>query len=88
MRHRLYGGVRGRCCNAPLYSIEDKIYLFCTLKDLDFDDIHFHKDHRMTQIIISGKFEETGIAVYMENDSDELTMENLVLNERFSDLTD
>ena len=68
--------------------IEDKIYLFCTLKDLDFDDIHFHKDHRMTQIIISGKFEETGIAVYMENDSDELTMENLVLNERFSDLTD
>lgn len=21
MRHRLYGGVRGRCCNAPLYSI-------------------------------------------------------------------
>jgi len=42
----------------------------------------------MTQIIISGKFEETGIAVYMENDSDELTMENLVLNERFSDLTD
>ena len=23
MRHRLYGGVRGRCCNAPLYSIDE-----------------------------------------------------------------
>ncbi|WP_236870681.1 transposase, partial [Candidatus Bandiella numerosa] len=23
MRHRLYGGVRGRCCNAPLYSIKN-----------------------------------------------------------------
>ena len=27
MRHRLYGGVRGRCCNAPLYSInQDNVY--------------------------------------------------------------
>ena len=43
----------------------------------------------MTYIIIAGKFEETGIAVYMENDSDELTLvDNIVLNERFSDLTE
>ncbi|WP_236870343.1 hypothetical protein [Candidatus Bandiella numerosa] len=27
MRHRLYGGVRGRCCNAPLYSIGENMPL-------------------------------------------------------------
>ncbi|MSO14169.1 hypothetical protein [Rickettsiales endosymbiont of Trichoplax sp. H2] len=68
---------------------EDKVYLFCTKKELAPEDVHLHKVHGVTYIIIAGKFEETGIAVYMENDSDELTLvDNIVLNERFSDLTE
>ncbi|RST63194.1 hypothetical protein [Candidatus Aquarickettsia rohweri] len=68
---------------------EDKVYLFCTKKELAPEDVHLDKDHGVTYIVISGKFEETGIAVYMENDSDELTLvDNIVLNERFSDLTE
>ena len=30
MRHRLYGGVRGRCCNVPLYSIYKNSFAFKT----------------------------------------------------------
>ena len=65
---------------------EDKIYLFCTKKELALKDVHLDKDHGVTYIVISGKFKETGVAVYMENDSDELTLDNIVLNERFFDL--
>ena len=35
MRHRLYGGVRGRCCNAPLYSIG----LLAKVRGLQINDI-------------------------------------------------
>ncbi|WP_236870676.1 hypothetical protein, partial [Candidatus Bandiella numerosa] len=35
MRHRLYGGVRGRCCNAPLYSIEAALSIFLSGTLLD-----------------------------------------------------
>jgi len=58
------------------------------LKELDLKDVNLDKDHGVTYIVISGKFKETGIAVYMENDSDELTLDNIVINERFSDLTE
>ena len=43
---------------------EDKIYLFCTKKELDPEDVHLHKDHGVTYIKIAGKFEKTGIALY------------------------
>jgi len=38
MRHRLYGGVRGRCCNAPLYSIGKNLSYQEILKELGGKD--------------------------------------------------
>lgn len=63
----------------------DKIYLFCTKKDVSKQDIVIHSNGTVTYIEVAGKFEKTAIALHGSYDNEEV-LDSLVLGERYIDV--